>query len=662
MDDFTLSVSVSRETPLNQLSAATWTVGPDLRLTSWDGGGLVPPDVAPNIRPGKSIADILRTHNVDSAALAAHARTLGGAATELSVRAAGREFQVSLSPLRGSGNHVIGVVGKAVEVTAEARDYERTRREADFGRALSTFLGHAMRHKVDDTFYQQTLEAALAMVPGAQAGSFWLRNHDATYQAVAALGFELAALEDVTLTAEELSHAEPGHAARLADAARRGGVNPEEPGRRRAPAPADVVRATLSVPVTLGDEAVAYLCLHSFEIGDAFDDQAREFVQLFANELAALFGHVQLQVALGEGRARLERFVGEYRALADFSAEIETIHDPEELIEYGMEHLLHTFRFDTAMFTELRGQALHFTRVRGAASEELSQALVEPQPLGAGINGRVAASGEPLYVEDYASWPSRHEPYVATGVLSMLALPIRRQGQVLHTLAFATIKRQAALDYYALRIARGFVKRLENAFERAYHLQEIKATREATFRSLGVALEYRDLETRGHTDRVVNLARCFADAVGLDPEQRQALAWGAYLHDLGKLAVPDAILLKPAKLTAEEFAAIRRHTLYGVEMVRDIAFLPAETVAVVRSHHERWDGGGYPDGLAGEDIPLLARMFSLVDVYDALTSERPYKRAWTHADAVTELQKQAGSQFDPHLVPLFLAALTEAAA
>ena len=233
---------------------------------------------------------------------------------------------------------------------------------------------------------------------------------------------------------------------------------------------------------------------------------------------------------------------------------------------------------------------------------------------------------------------------------------------MLHTLAFATIKRHAALDYYALRIARGFVKRLENAFERAYHLQEIKATREATFRSLGMAPEYRDLETRGHTDRVVNLARCFADAVGLDPEQRQALAWGAYLHDLGKLAVPDAILLKPAKLTAEEFAAIRRHTLYGVEMVRDIAFLPAETVAVVRSHHERWDGGGYPDGLAGGDIPLLARMFSLVDVYDALTSERPYKRAWTHADAVTELQKQAGSQFDPHLVPLFLAALTEAAA
>ena len=126
--------------------------------------------------------------------------------------------------------------------------------------------------------------------------------------------------------------------------------------------------------------------------------------------------------------------------------------------------------------------------------------------------------------------------------------------------------------------------------------------------------------------------------------------------------MPDAILLKPAKLTAEEFAVIRRHTLYGVEMVRDIAFLPAETVAVVRSHHERWDGGGYPDGLAGEDIPLLARMFSLVDVYDALTSERPYKRAWTHADAVTELHKQAGSQFDPHLVPLFLAALTEAAA
>src|SRR5690606_28742610 len=137
-----------------------------------------------------------------------------------------------------------------------------------------------------------------------------------------------------------------------------------------------------------------------------------------------------------------------------------------------------------------------------------------------------------------------------------------------------TINRQASIGESDLRIASGFVARLENAFERVQYLEEIEATRDATFRALGLALEYRDLETRGHTDRVVDLACRFADELTLGAEQRQALAWGAYLHDIGKIAVPDTILLKPGKLTDEELAVIRQHTVYGAEMTRGIPFLP----------------------------------------------------------------------------------------
>src|SRR5690606_18835771 len=265
------------------------------------------------------------------------------------------------------------------------------------------------------------------------------------------------------------------------------------------------------------------------------------------------------------------------------------IHDTDQLIERGLERLLTTLGFDTAFFSEVRDGGVHFTRVRGMSTPELEATLATPLPLGAGINGRAALSGEAIFIQDYRAWPERHHAYIASGVESMLALPTRVDGHVRHTIAFGTIGRQAPIDANAERIAKGFVARLENAFERVQYLEEIEATREATFRALGLALEYRDLETRGHTDRVVALADRFAEELALEQDSRQALVWGAYLHDLGKLAVPDTILLKPGRLTEQEFDVIRQHTLYGAEMTRAIPFLPTGTREVIRSHHERWD-------------------------------------------------------------------------
>jgi putative nucleotidyltransferase with HDIG domain len=186
--------------------------------------------------------------------------------------------------------------------------------------------------------------------------------------------------------------------------------------------------------------------------------------------------------------------------------------------------------------------------------------------------------------------------------------------------------------------------------------EEIRKRRdlEGSLQALGIALEYRDFESKGHTESVVKLSSQLGSVLGLDEQQLEYLRYGAYLHDLGKLAVPDHILLKPGKLTLEEFEHMKEHSSKGYEMARRIAGLAPAVLGVIRHHHERFDGTGYPDKLLGEEIPLLARVFSICDVYDALLSRRVYKDAWTTENALTEIRTQQGKQFDPTVATAFL--------
>jgi putative nucleotidyltransferase with HDIG domain len=186
--------------------------------------------------------------------------------------------------------------------------------------------------------------------------------------------------------------------------------------------------------------------------------------------------------------------------------------------------------------------------------------------------------------------------------------------------------------------------------------EEIRKRRdlEDSLQALGIALEYRDFESKGHTESVVKLSGQLGKVLGLDETQLEHLCHGAYLHDLGKLAIPDGILLKPGKLSLEEFERMKEHTSKGFEMARRIKGLAPEVLHIIRHHHERWDGTGYPDRLAGEAIPLLARVFSVCDVFDALLSRRVYKNPWTREEALEEIRNQRGKQFDPEVTTAFL--------
>ncbi|WP_344982541.1 HD-GYP domain-containing protein, partial [Deinococcus rubellus] len=150
------------------------------------------------------------------------------------------------------------------------------------------------------------------------------------------------------------------------------------------------------------------------------------------------------------------------------------------------------------------------------------------------------------------------------------------------------------------------------------------------------------------------------EQLGLNTTDLHHLRQGAYLHDLGKLCVPDQILRKPGRLTPEEWGVMQSHVVQGHDLATRIAGLAGQTLDVIRSHHEHWDGRGYPDGLAGTAIPLGARIFAVCDVYDALISERPYKKAWSHEEAVSEIKREVGHHFDPDVVRAFLSLMGRA--
>jgi diguanylate cyclase (GGDEF)-like protein/putative nucleotidyltransferase with HDIG domain len=192
-----------------------------------------------------------------------------------------------------------------------------------------------------------------------------------------------------------------------------------------------------------------------------------------------------------------------------------------------------------------------------------------------------------------------------------------------------------------------------------HHTKETGSTEEIlhlydeTIEGWARALEMRDKETEGHAQRVTTLAVRMAQEIGFHKDDCENIRRGALLHDIGKIAIPDSVLLKEGKLDAEEWEIMKRHPVYAFDFLSPIKFLQ-NVIDIPYCHHEHWNGCGYPRGLKGEEIPLSARIFTLVDVFDALMTDRCYRPAWTRAATIDYIHSQTGLMFDPNLVPIFL--------
>lgn len=244
------------------------------------------------------------------------------------------------------------------------------------------------------------------------------------------------------------------------------------------------------------------------------------------------------------------------------------------------------------------------------------------------------------------------KPYQREQLLAVVKRALEKRRLELENLSYRTeLESLVKVRTDMLNSTMGDLKRALEDRERA--ITELERSYDITLEALGNALDLKDAETEGHSKRVTAFTMAIAHAMELPDDRRKIIGRGAFLHDIGKMAIPDAILRKPGRLTSEERAVMREHCYLGYQMLKKIPFLhePAE---IVYSHQEHFDGSGYPRGLRGDQIPLGARIFSVADTFDAITSDRPYRAAQSMTSARREIEKHSGTQFDPKVVQVFL--------
>ncbi|EQA37959.1 response regulator receiver domain protein [Leptospira inadai serovar Lyme str. 10] len=217
-----------------------------------------------------------------------------------------------------------------------------------------------------------------------------------------------------------------------------------------------------------------------------------------------------------------------------------------------------------------------------------------------------------------------------------------------------------AVDYIAKPVSPSIVKARVRTHLSLVRNEELRETRLQIIQRLGLAAEYKDNETGLHVIRMSHYSRTLSLALGFSAECAEDILNASPMHDIGKIGIPDGILQKPGKLTPEEWEIMKKHPTIGAEIIGDHnSTLLQLAKSIAQNHHEKWDGSGYPNGLKGEQIPIEGRIVALADVFDALTTERPYKKAWEIPDAIRYITSESGKHFDPSIVPVFLDQMPE---
>ena len=373
-----------------------------------------------------------------------------------------------------------------------------------------------------------------------------------------------------------------------------------------------------------------------------------------ANEIAGLAVSFNAMMdSLRDRSESLTKKVLELATLYEMSRALGSTLEMDVLLESVLDSALRIFGVELGYVT-LRDREtgkLELMVWRGA------DARADEQALNSSMSEWVVREGRPLIFNPTRGGAEERVDSV-TGALAALCVPLVSAEGPLGSITVGSHDASFRFTSDDVRLLSTIANHVTIAIGNIELFSSLQDAYLSTVRSLAAAVDAKDPFTRGHSDRVAQYAISIAQRMGLSHEQRVALEMAAYLHDIGKIGVKEEILLKPGKLTEAEMGQMRHHPLIGANILKPVGF-PWPITPVVRHHHERWDGAGYPAGLRGEETPLLARILTVADAFEAMIADRPYRLGRTVEDAVEELRRCAGSHFDPKIVDVFIEIIRE---
>jgi putative nucleotidyltransferase with HDIG domain len=367
------------------------------------------------------------------------------------------------------------------------------------------------------------------------------------------------------------------------------------------------------------------------------------------------------QIALLIENARLfeesEKKIQEFSTIIKVSKMISSTLNLKNLLKISMDLAKEVMKAEASslMLLDEEKNELVFEVALGEKGEEIKEYRI---PIGKGISGWVAKYGKPLLISDVSKdkrFFKELDKKTKFKTRNILCVPLKMKDKILGVIEVINALGRECFSQDDVRFFEVIAGEIAVAIQNAKLFRDLEDLFFDTIKSLAQAIDARDPYTRGHSERVTRYSEIIAKEMNLSPKEREIIREAGLLHDIGKIGIRDGILLKPSHLTEEEFEQIKKHPDIGYNIVNSIRHL-RHIVPGIRSHHERVDGGGYPDNLKGDEIPLYGRIICVADAFDAMTSDRPYRKGLSKEEAVKRIKNNVNSQFDPKVVKAFISA------